>query len=1112
MQLNVFFVDRTLENNLQVVHQQGEEQLAGIDETLGSGVCAADFNKDLWTDLFFVNGSGQTRFYGKQYWWQSAQGNALYINEQGQGFHDETKTSGLNRQIWGMGCLASDFDNDGDIDLLVTAKNSILLYQNNGKGEFVDVSQNSGIAGNYWSTSAAAADFNGDGLLDIYIGNYIDFNKGNKTYEANSQFALEKKQVFNSALYNPQPNRLYQNLGNLKFKEVTAQKGILDTDGRTLDVSWQYLNNDLLPDLFISNDRGTGSNMSLLNQASTNFVHDAEASGTRSASGSRGIASGNLLNDENNELVLASPTGENTLVLSQNLPDDKQQQSSTHYHDLARETGIAKNEYLNLSAWSPIIQDFNNDGFNDLFIASGQTEPDPDAPRVTLGQPKQLLLNSGQNTFYDATRSSGIALQDKQSARGAVYADFDNDGDVDLYISHNNDLGQYLQNESPKRHWLGLKLVGTKSNRDAIGSRVRLITENGVQIRTISSGEGFLSDSDKRLIFGLADKEKNEKIIVQWPDGYQQTFQNIKPDHYWQIEEGNPDIQLLPIKFAGNKQKLRLKTGADKVETRIQYVKLLKSFVNDDNNTQQEFIGLSEDQSPLVRLEVIRALSDNKSSPGLKLLIHSLEDKELSNVIVAIKSLQFYEEEVSIRWLLRLFSHQDPAVKIAVADCFGFFFQEEEAVVHRKYLSLPYLIDLLDDSDSNVRIAAARALANAEKFRGVHALLSKLDDPDVAVRAEVVRTLGLIRQRISVPALWRLVFDNSQSPEVIANAFIALKRLGENSVTTTLNSFVQGQADFTGVPVSKRLEVIVALLAGNEDSTVFDNAMLKQLVEYLPVTNTESNDETLKRIAIFKFLSGQNNIGWLIKQTQNNSARIRLSAFQAMFAQGQIEHVAVLHAALQDKDDDVLQWAVKELLLLKVSLSVADYQKILLNPITRKKAIQFWTQDKFFGDSKLLEIALRLVFASELIPGNTENELEKTSSLVNQVCSTNNPDLQAFCPILVFAENTSEHRQIAIKLLHDQTQTTARRQAILSSYDEQFDSEAINTVYALAQAKKDPLRHKAIFKLFSFNTDSLIDYANKVANNTAEDTEIRFQAIIYLLRHSHPEALQILYR
>lgn len=1103
-QINANFVDRTLEKGIHFIHQQGDEKLAGIDESLGSGVCAADFNNDGWTDLFLVNGSGHTHYYGKQYWWQSSQGNKLYLNDKGRYFLDATAASGLEIRIWGMGCLAADFDNDGHTDLLVTGKHVKLLYKNDGKGKFIDVTQKSGLSGDFWSTSASAADINGDGLLDIYIGNFVDFEKGKKTFEANSRFAGEKKYTFDASLYQAQPNQLYLNTGGLTFKEIAAQAGVNDLDGRAMDVSWQDVNNDRRPDLLVTNDRGTGSTTSYINTDGEHFKPGEQGLGLRSALGNRGMSSGDLDNDGDIDLVVASPNGESTVALIKEQTTD----GNSRYKDRAREMGIGANQFLSLSAWSPIVQDFNNDGLNDLFVAAGHLEPDPDAAKISQGQPKQLLLNKGHGFFEDVTSSVGIALQDKQSARGAAAADFDNDGDVDLYIAHNNDLGQYLVNESAQKHWLGLKLEGSQSNRDAIGATVELVTPKLKQLRSLVSGEGFLSDSDKRIIFGLGDETEVTQLIINWPSGNIQKIQVPEVDKYWLVKENSEILGELPIALPAKADpRLRLKLGSEQAEIRARYVRMLSQLGIDDTNMSELMLAYT-DNDPLVRREVIAVASRANSAQGLSLLVLALDDKNPANVIAAIEGLREYEDETSVRWLLRLFFHKDPAVKIALANCFAFFFDEEEAVVHRKYLALPHLIRMLDDTEAQVRIAAARALANAERFRGVNALLEHLSDSDPTVRAEIVRTLGLIRQGQASTHLVQLLTDETQPAQVLANVFIALKRLGDAAAAKKLEFYVSGQNGFEKIALEKRLDVFAELLSQASDAAVFDFEKLKSIVlsEFKKSPPKENN--SIKRwIVIQKYIKSESSVNWLETQTHSSHPEIRALAFQALFSQAYGEAISLLHRAWHDKDSSISLWALKGLLKKNAGLSTDDYRRIVENTDFRSKALEIWAEVGFSADPAQLIQVLYSDNKTETVVNSTH----KSPALEN-ICFSTNHEIQVFCPIILFAGNQPEYINVAVNLLSDPSQSLDVRQSILVRYGVDFDSEAAGTLYTITQDKKDPLRGTVIQKLLTFDTDALIGFAWKLANNPAESNEIRFQAIQFLVKKNQPEALEILYR
>lgn len=1095
------FSDATLDAGLNFTHQQGDEALAGVDESLGPGACAFDFDQDGWTDLFLVNGTGQTRFYGKPHWWQAAQGNALFRNAGGLRFEDVTAAAGLAAPLWGMGCLTADFDNDGDPDLLITGKGENRLYANRG-GKFTDATPQSGLRSGLWSTAAAAADFNGDGLLDLYVGNFVEFAKGARTFEADSQFSPERAALFDAALYPPQPNQLYLNLGGLRFHDVTQEAGVADAEGRTLDAAWLDLNQDRRPDLLVSNERGTGSNLAYINLDGRHFEPANAALRLRSSQGTRGISAGDLNGDLAPDLVVASAPGENSLAFVQAPPPHPG--APARFADLARENGIGASELLHLSAWSIGVHDLNGDGTNDLFVAAGILDPDPDSPRVPQGQPKQVLLNRGDGHFVDATPHAGAALEDRQSARGAVFADFDNDGDLDVYVAHNNDLGQLLANQSPARHWLGLRLRGKASNRDAIGASVRLTTPSGSQLGQVASGEGFLSDGDKRLLFGLGEASAVTALRVEWPSGRVQDVGPLPIDRYWVLEEGSAAVGEESARPAApSMPAARIPLAKERPDLQARYLRLMGGLEDMGNGLAE---ASSHDPAPEVRRAAVEAATARKSPDGLSLLVRSLDDPDPANVLAAIEGLRQYEDEASVRWLLRLFKHGDARVRAASAEVFAFFFEQEEAVVHRKYLAVPYLVQALDDPEPSVRRAAARALASGERYRGVHALLAHLDDPDPAARAEVVRSLGLIRQRYALGPLRRLLADNGQPPAVLANALVALRRLDDPDAATNLHGLALGQGGFGPLDPAQRAAVLSQLLEQGEEATAFDPAELRRLAEqgYAqaardPAPEPARTERLLAWLAARAHFHDPATLDWLGGLARSGSPPVREAACKALLAPGVPGREAFAKAAWRDPASPARQQAAEILLASRAPLTGEDYRALLGDPQLRALALAAWSSG---GLPEQADPWPPLLAASAL------PTVGLAADPPQAICAHPDPGIRAFCPVALFQKATPERCALAARLLTDRQAPADFRQALLERYGPGFDPEAINTLFALAKDRKDPLRPGAVHKLLGMDSPALAEFAQRLAGATAEAPELRFDAMAYLAKHGQPRAFQ----
>ncbi len=909
------FKDETVAAGLVFSHHQGDSHLTGIDETLAPGACALDYDNDGWIDLLLVNGSGQTRYYRKQHWWQKHQGHALYKNLGNGKFQDVTQESGLAIQSWGMGCVSGDFNNDGHTDLFITNLGSNTLYKNNGEGRFIDVTIPSGISGESWSTSATLADYDGDGLLDIYIANYIKYSKGAKTYEAQSQFEGSIPVTFNATLYDAEPNRLYRNRGGFRFEDVSSQAGVEDKDGRSLDAIWLDANNDGQPDIFVSNDGGGGSDTLLINQGNNKFRESSTRMNLSSALAHHGISSGDFDNDGDIDIIITGDQTKTHLLLVNNISDSGK--NHWEYSDQAETLGLAKGQFAGYSGWGSGLHDFNNDGWQDLFIANGLVTPDPDTNKITQGQSKQFWLNNGDGEFYEATRNAGDALQDIQSARGSVYADFDNDGDIDIYIAHNNDIGQLLTNTLPTdTRWLGIKLIGTRSNRDAIGARVWLKNEGITQLKIAGRGNSFLSSNDPRIHFGLGNTNTPLTtpltLTVEWPDGEISNYKNFPLNQYLKIKQG----QTSPIpSTAGTITKkpastLSLSLGASNPWVRIKYIQWITQYA-EKNQSLPELEAALADPVETVRLAAIALLKKYKNPDGLRLLLQSLSDKNAAIRRASVSAIRDYEQEESIRWLLRMFSDINSDVRIETAESFAFFFREEEAVIYRKYLAIPYLIRLLDDQEPLVRIAAIRALGDAEQFRAVAPLITRLKDPDIHVRTEAARALGLIREQRAIKPLLALLKNPHEPPPVKAHSLIALKRLAYAGIPSIFKQLLDIKKPSE---ISLGLDTIIAILSNRNDGPVYSRQKLVTLVDkwyshadtQFFLSKTTLNEQIVEKIITILRHSGitpskglSNNI------IQIKNPEIRAKAYTALLKNSSPENVMLAIQGLSDPAESV---------------------------------------------------------------------------------------------------------------------------------------------------------------------------------------------------------------
>ena len=516
------------------MHFRGNDGIPINRELFGPGVCVADFNNDGYPDIYFVNGRDL-------YNHGIAVRNALYQNNGDGTFREVTDKAGVPGTGYGLGCVWGDYDNDGFPDLYVTQYGRNALYHNNGNGTFTDVTDKAGVAGLEFGapfhSGATFFDYDRDGRLDLYVGSYVSLDANAPRYCTVSGV----KTSCPPTAYQGTPAILYHNNGDGTFTNLTKKAGIYQPHGKNLAVGAADYDNDGWPDLFVANDGVTA------------YLYHNERNGTFDEvgllSGMALAARGNVmaamcisLGDYDNDgwLDLFITDFQNN---SDHLWHNDGKGSFDEVSDRAGITGPTRG----VLSFGGGFFDYDNDGWLDLFIANGHVYPEVEeaSPEVHFKQLNTLFRNEGNGKFIETTKSAGPGFETPYVGRGVAFADFDNSGRVDIVVANNGDPPLLLHNGGGNgNHFLNFKLVGNKSNRDAMGARVRLVAGNVAQIREIAGGGSYISQSDLRAHFGIGKATRAERVEVRWPSGQTQIFHDLEPDKFYLIEEGRDQIGL----------------------------------------------------------------------------------------------------------------------------------------------------------------------------------------------------------------------------------------------------------------------------------------------------------------------------------------------------------------------------------------------------------------------------------------------------------------------------------------------------------------------------------------------------------------------------------------
>jgi enediyne biosynthesis protein E4 len=518
----VRFTDITAASGVDFVHAHSPTSNKHLIETMGGGVALFDYDNDGRLDIFFTNGaridSQRPDKSDRKYW------NRLYRQKDDGRFDDVTEKAGVTgtpQGFYGMGVATADYDNDGFQDIYVTSYEANTLYHNNRDGTFTDVTKGAGVAAGAWSASAGFFDYDNDGRLDLFVTRYVEWSFRHDRY------CGEKKPGYRAYChpdnFNGIANVLYRNNGDGTFADVSAKAGIANPEGKGLGVSFADYDADGFIDVYVANDSvasflyrnkqdGTFEEVGLL--AGVAFTEDGKAFA------GMGVDFADYDNDSRPDLIVTDLSNERYRLFRQN--------NDRSFRDVTDTSGVG-GATLPFSGWSTRFFDYDNDGWKDLFAAQGHVMDtiEKTSPNLRYQQPPLLMRNeSGRFTRV----TPGDIFQHSYPARGAAFGDLDNDGDLDIVFSNLGQGAVVLRNDGGnQRNWLAIRTIGTRSNRDGIGSRVTVVNTSGLtQHFTITTAIGYLSSSDKRLIAGLGADTAAQRVEIRWPSGAMQTFDNVK--------------------------------------------------------------------------------------------------------------------------------------------------------------------------------------------------------------------------------------------------------------------------------------------------------------------------------------------------------------------------------------------------------------------------------------------------------------------------------------------------------------------------------------------------------------------------------------------------------
>jgi hypothetical protein len=975
------FTDVTALYGISSLHSYRSKNISSIQEAISAAVCVFDFNNDNFEDIFSIGGGGFQREFGRAAWWSVNAQNKLYMNNAGNGFDEVEATLFSELAGKSLNCAAADLDNDGDIDLLVTTTEGHFLFENRrfnksgltektvgGEDTTTAIASTffylpikiPGVDATDFPMHALLTDLDGDGNVDIYSSHFIKYQRGRKTAQTSQGFESLTATEFRAELFDSLQNKLLFNKGSLEFEETQALKALTSGVGRSIAAQTVNINHDQFPDLLVVNSYDSRSRLFV--GSSKGYQEATDELLQFSIDSMQGFAQSSFLTadlnaeDSRREFsYIVRPSGKKNIL--------KQRSQNTLMHwDAISASETDKSSSLYRSDWSPIVRDFDLNGYQDIFVASGMTKTTLDSKNVMLGQSNYMYWR-GINPYSSPAEDTHLV---SQSSRGAAVIDIDNDGISEIVVANNNGSTRLLKITGVTgKSWIGLSLPAHSSWLHAkiklkgrlIGSEKHKGERNEVTYQYLHPQSTF-SQHDPRLVIAVESKPPYQ-LIIEKQDGKLFEYQLESKNSYYVVSHSG-EINTVGIMSddATNATNATAISGKQPLNRLQIQANLVPNYISKDIDafTQKALIArLSVDFHSLKKVihqywnelhpqtqfwlwdtlifdpknnPLKSLLSDqNKKQQLIEILsLEAIRSNQIDLIYEAIDYQLVSENEEGLDWLLLLLNASNEELVCYVAKVFQHYFVEEEAVLIRKQTAVPLLINVLEHKEINSNLAncVLNAIGESENQRASIQLLTMLNG-DPALLAPVVRTLGRLRDSRATKAIEKMLVQESD-PSLLAEVLVAMERMVDSKTRARL------------FQLSRRLSTqaywqTLAAITKSEDVVTFSSDIVNDIDAQLFNFNRENTAATLQN------LNSETAIAQITVASHRGLQPRHLQHF-TKHPSNTVRFAFLLFAMQQDLSSKALSTNVQNQLLLELDSDFVDMLAELTQSVISERPFQ----------------------------------------------------------------------------------------------------------------------------------------------------------------------------